>query len=98
VEERLVDVRPALVTHRERAVAGQPRQRALHYPPVPYQPLAAIFPLPGYPAFDAALPQSLTALLGIITFVSMYLVGAVPRSSTRTLDRLDSVEQFLEDL
>jgi hypothetical protein len=34
MEECLVDVRPSLVAHREPAVAGHPRQRALHHPPV----------------------------------------------------------------
>jgi hypothetical protein len=80
-----VDVRPSLVAHREPAVAGHPRQRALHHPPVSSQPLAALLALPGYAALDAALAQCLAALLRVVGLVGVQL--------SRTLSR-----RFLEDL
>ena len=49
-----MDVRPALVADGEAAVLGQPRQRPLHHPEIPTEPLAALDSLPGNPAFDAA--------------------------------------------
>ena len=70
MQERLVDVVPPLVADREPAVLGKPRQCPLHHPPVSSQLLAALYPLPGYPTLDAALPQGPSlALLVVVGFV-----------------------------
>src|SRR3954471_22920258 len=46
-EEGEVDVVAALVADHQPAAAGDPGQGALHHPPVPAQPLAALDPAPG---------------------------------------------------
>ena len=99
LRKRLVDVRPSLVRYRQPAVPRQPRQRALHHPPVPPQPLAALLALPGYPALDAALPQSLTALLGVVALVGVQLRRAFARATPAgVFVRRDGVHQVLEDV
>ena len=54
-QERLVDLLASLITDRQPPILRYPRQRPLHYPPVPPQLLAALYLLPGYAALDAAL-------------------------------------------
>src|SRR5215212_9361022 len=98
MQERLVDVSLPLVAHRQPAVTLQPRQRSLHHPPMPPQPLAALDPAPGDTALDAAPPEGLSALLGVVTFVRMQLLRALPRTTPRAFDRPYGVHEFLEDV
>lgn len=46
-EERLVDVGSPLVAHLQPPVAIDPRQRPLHYPPMPSQSLTRLDATPG---------------------------------------------------
>ena len=66
MEERLVDIGSPIVAYLHVPVAIQPRQHALHYPPMPPQLLAAIFALPGHSALDAGPTQGLSALLCLV--------------------------------
>src|SRR5215211_7259268 len=98
MEKRLMDVVAPLIANREPAVFRKPGQCALHYPPVSSQLLAALYALSCYVALYAAPSQSSLALLIIVGFVGMQLLGTPPRSApTGTLDRLYSVEEFFED-
>src|SRR5215207_10841731 len=99
MQERLVDVISSLVADPEPAVLANPRQRrSLHHPPVPPQSLAALNPLPGYTALDAALPERLFALFVVVVgFVRVKLLGALSRCATRKFDgRLYGINEFLK--
>jgi hypothetical protein len=63
VKERLVDIRSSLVAHQNSAVPRQPRQRALHHPPMPSEPLAGVFPSPSDAALDPSTRVSLKRAL-----------------------------------
>ena len=70
MEEGFVDVRPPLVAYRQPPVAGEPRQRSLHHPPVPPQPLAALDAAPpGDARLYPPLVQSLAAAPEVVTLV-----------------------------
>src|SRR5215208_5453352 len=98
MEKRLVDVVPALIADGESAVLRKPGQCALHYPPVSTQLLAALYALPGYTALYRAPSEGSLALLIIVGFVGMQLLGTPPRSApTGTLDGLYSVDELFED-
>src|SRR5215203_204053 len=89
MEKRLMDVVSALVANRKSAVFRKPGQRALHNPPVSTQLLAALYALSCYTALYPTPSQGSFALLVIVSFVSMQLLGAPPRSApARTLDGL----------
>ena len=92
-----MNVVAALIANREPAILGKPGQRAFHNPPVPPQLLAALNPLSCYPALDGTLSQSFFALFVVVGFVGVKLVGALPRSTTGTLDGLYGVYQLLEN-
>jgi hypothetical protein len=96
-----MDIVSPLVTNREPAVFGDPRKRALHDPPVPSQFLRTLHTLSGYASgyapLDGPFSQSLRALFVVVGFVGMYLIGALPRSASRTLNRLDRVQKLLEN-
>src|SRR5947209_15129469 len=77
-EEGEVDVVPPLVADHEPAAAGDPGQGALHHPPVPAQPLAALDPAPGDPGDDAALAAGAAAAAVVVGLVGVQL----PRTSS----------------
>jgi hypothetical protein len=62
MEKGLMDVVAPLIADGESAVLRKPGQRALHYPPVPPQLLAAFNPLSRYPAPYATLSEGFFAL------------------------------------
>lgn len=82
-----------LVADREPPVLSEPRQRPLHHPPVPAQPLRALYPLPRYPALDAALPECGSAPGDVVPLIGVELVGTLPRPASRAFDRLDAIYQ-----
>jgi hypothetical protein len=93
-----MDVVSALVANRKSAVFRKPGQRALHNPPVSPQLLAALYALSCYPVLYPAPSQGSFALLVVVGFVGMQLLGTPPRPApTRTLDGLYSVDEFFED-
>ena len=79
VEERLVDIGPPLVAHLQASVAVQPRQRPLHHPPVPAQPLARVHAPSGDARLYAPLAQRLAAAPKVVTLVGVQLLGALAR-------------------
>ena len=98
MEKHLMDVVSALVANRKSAVFRKPGQRALHNPPVSTQLLAALYALSCYTALYPTPSQGSFALLVIVSFVSMQLLGTPPRSApARTLDGLYGVDEFFED-
>jgi hypothetical protein len=93
-----MDVVAPLIANREPAVLRKPSQCALHYPPVPSQLLAALYALSCYTALYPALSQGSFALFVVVGFVSMQLLGTLPRPApTRTLDGLYGVDELFED-
>src|SRR5215208_1615668 len=98
MEKRLMDVVSALVANRKSAVFRKPGQRALHNPPVSTQLLATLYALSCYTALYPTPSQGSFALLVVVGFVGMQLLGTFPRSApTRTLDGLYSVDELFED-
>jgi hypothetical protein len=75
-----VDVVPALIANCEPAVLRKPGQCALHNPPMSPQLLAALYALPSYTALYPASSQGCLALLIIVGFVGVQLLGTPPRS------------------
>jgi hypothetical protein len=94
-----VDVVPALIADREPAVLRNPAQCALHHPPVSSQLLAALS-MP-FLAIRLFIPRLRKAPLHFLShrrlWVGVQLLGTPPRSSSRTLDGLYSVDEFFED-
>src|SRR5215211_1659916 len=101
MEERLVDVRPPLIAHRQPAILAQPRQRTLHHPPVPSQLLARVDPTAGDAWGYIPPPQGLPAAGEVVGFVGVQLLRALARPSgfpTRPLGRLDAIHGLLQNL
>ena len=92
-----MDVVAPLIANREPAVLSKSSQCALHHPSVSPQLLGALYPLPCYSALYPTSSQSSLALLIIVGFVGVQLLGAFPRSASRTLDGLHGVDEFFED-
>src|SRR5829696_800346 len=86
-----------LIADREPAVLRKPGQCPLHYPPVPPQLLATLYALSCYTALYPAPSQGSLALLVVVGFVGVQLLGTLPRSATGTLDRFYSVDEFFEN-
>ena len=99
MKERLVDIRSSLVAHQKPAVPRQPRQRALHHPPMPSEPLAGVFPSPGDAALDAATAQNFLAAREVVGLICVQFLGYLAwPTPAGTLDRSDGVHQCLKDL
>src|SRR5215208_7180024 len=97
MKKRLMDVVASLITDREPAVLGYPRQRPLHHPPVPPQLLRTLHLLPGYASLDAAPLERPSTLFVVVGFVGVELLGTLPRPASRVLYGLDCVQELLED-
>src|SRR5215218_563040 len=98
MEKRLMDVVSALIANREPAVLGKPGQCALYHPPVAPQLFGALYALSCYTALYPAPSQGFFALLVVVGFVGMQLLGALPRPSpTRMLDGLYGIDELFED-
>lgn len=86
-----------LVTNRQSPVTVQPGDSTFNYPAISPEPFAALYTLPRYPYLDAALTQSISASLGVVSLVGVQLLGALARSaSAYSFDRLYAVHHFLE--
>src|SRR5215217_3706968 len=92
-----MDVLTPLIANREPAVLRKPGQCPLYYPPVPPQLLAALYALSCYTVLYPAPSQGSLALLVIVGFVGVKLVGTLPWSATGTLDGFYSVDELFED-
>ena len=93
-----MDIVSPLIANRQPTVLRKPRQRALHNPPMPSQFLRTLHTLSGYAPLDAPFSQKLAR-----TFcrrrlcVGVHLIGALSRSASGTLNRLDRVQKLLEN-
>src|SRR3954471_24741068 len=95
-EEGEVNVVAPLVADHQPAAAGDPGQGALHQPPVPAQPLAALDPAPGDARDDAALPAGTAAAAVVVGLVGVQLLRAPSRPAARLAHRRHGVERLLE--
>ncbi len=87
-----MDVRSPLVAYREPAVLRQPRQRALHHPPVAAQSLTAVFSSPDDAAHNAATAQTRSTAREIVGLVGVQLLGPPAWSASSGMpDRRDGV-------
>lgn len=91
-----MDVVTSLVTDSKPAKLGQPRQRPLHHPSMPTQPLRTLT-LPGYAPLDGPLSQRLRTLLIVVSLVGVYLVGTLSRAASRALYGLYRVQKLFKD-
>jgi hypothetical protein len=96
IEERLIDVVASLVAYLKTPEAVYPRQRPLHYPPVPTQLLAGL----DAPASDTrgytSLLERLAASRKVVALVGVQLLWALTRSATALSDRRDGVHGLLQ--
>src|SRR5919204_5380958 len=97
MEERLMDVGPALVADREPTVLGQPSQRPLDDPAMPSQALAALDALARNAHLDVAPPQGPATARNVVRLVRVQLVRAFAGPSTGALDGGNAVQQGLKD-
>src|SRR5215211_1237683 len=101
MEERFVDVIAPLVAHRQPAVAIQPRQRALHHPPVSSELLAGVDPTAGDARGYAPLPERFSAAGEVVGLVGVQLRGTLARPagvSARLANRRNGVHRLLQHL
>ena len=93
-----MDVLAPLIADREPAVLRKPGQCALHNPPVAAQSLTRVDCASGDAWGYASLSQGFSATPEVVAFVSVELLGTLPRSATtatRPLERLYGVHGFL---
>ena len=93
-----MNVGPALVADRKTAESMQPRERPLHHPAEPAQPLARLHPAPGDARGDAAASAGSPAARVVVPLVGVELVRAPARWSGAAAHGQHSVEQVLEPL
>src|SRR5215211_3880504 len=101
MEERFVDVIAPLVAHRQPAVAIQPRQRALHHPPVSSELHAGVDPTAGDARGYAPLPERFSAAGEVVGLVGVQLRGTLARPagvSARLANRRNGVHRLLQHL
>ncbi len=96
LEEGEMNISSSLVAHHEPAVLTQPRQGALHHPPVLAQLLRALYPLACNPHLDVSPAKCLPASGTIVRLVRVQLLGTLPWSASRSLDRLDAIQELLK--
>jgi len=91
-----MDISPSFVANLQPATAIEPGQCPLHHPAMATEALAGIDPAPRNARGDASLAQGLPTPREVIGFISVQLVRSLPRSSARTLDRLNGIDRRLQ--
>ena len=89
-----MNINAAFVPDSQVPETPQPSQRALHYPPVFAEPLAAFHSTSSYARSDAPLSECSSASFKVVPFVRMQLTRTLSASSAklfRLLDRFDSI-------
>ena len=85
--EREVDVGTPLMSNGETAELGEPRQRPLHLPAMPPEPLAAVDAAPCDTLDDATSAALTAASAVVVAFVGVELVRPTARSSVTPANR-----------
>lgn len=101
MQKRLVNVQPTLVTDDQPLELVEPCQRTLYHPPVPTQPLAALYSFASDARNDAPLFESTSAPFKVVPFICVQLAGSLPSSSTEhspLLDGLYSIHHISESV
>jgi hypothetical protein len=83
--EGFVDVRTSLVAHGQPTEAIEPSVRALHHPPVPAQPLAALDAAACDARYNPTRPALVSARFSVVGFVSVQLVRPLSRPAPSTV-------------
>ena len=100
MKESQVNVISTLIADGQPTIAVEPGESALHYPPVPTQPLAALHSLTCYTALDPSLTKSRSTPFVVIRFVAMPFARTLvwaSRLAFRAFDRLNAVYHLLKD-
>jgi hypothetical protein len=92
-----VDIGQAFVADGQPSEAVQPGEGALDDPAVPPQLLAGLDPSSGDTAGDPASAQVAPAAGVIVALIGVQLGGPGPWATVGALDRLDGLDQLLED-
>jgi len=92
-----VHVRQAFIADGESAETVEPREGPLDYPAVPAQLVTGLDPTAGDAAADPPLAQVRPTAWVVIALVRMQFGGPLPRSTPWPLDRLDRLDQVLEN-
>src|SRR3954467_11940392 len=81
-----MDILPPLIAPHQAPKTVQPRQSALHHPPVPTQPFARLDPAPpGYAGGYAPLPEGPCAPGEVVALIRVQLLRALARGRPRGL-------------
>ena len=91
-----MDVESAFEANTQLAEACEPRVRALHYPAVFAQALAALDTSPGDAARDAPAPQMRAAPPVVVALVRMQLGGSLARPARQPFDGRHGIDASLE--
>jgi hypothetical protein len=89
-------VKPSLITNGQSAVVVEPGKRALHYPSVSSQFLAALYASPGNTRGDASLAKGLPVSLRVVPFVGMHLDRTKARTASSPVEGRDSIYHLLQ--
>lgn len=95
-----MDIQPSLIANSQPTEPVEPGKSALHYPPMPAQPLAALHSSAGYARNNASFPQCLSAYSEVVCFVRVQLYGSSSASPSAELlfDGLDTIDHLNEHL
>jgi hypothetical protein len=91
-----MDVKSPLITNGQSAEVVEPSKRALHYPSVSSQLLAALDASSCNPRGDASFAKSLPVPLGVVPFVGMHLDRTKARSASAPVQRRNSIYHLLQ--
>jgi hypothetical protein len=92
-QKRFVYVCPFLIANSQAAELVQPSERPLHYPAPSAQPAAMFGVTHREQRHDAAFTQTLADGLSVIATVAQHAVRTMARSSSRSLQAWDSLNQ-----
>jgi hypothetical protein len=96
-----VNIQAPLVSNDQSSELAEPGERALYNPSVPAQPLATLNTTAGYTRCNTSLPQSSSAPIKVVSFISVELDWPFPASSAKEpslLYGLDSVDQISKSI
>jgi hypothetical protein len=89
-------VKPSLISNGQSPKSVEPGKRALHYPSVPSQLLATLYPSPGNTRSDTSLAKSPSVSLRIVPFVSVHLDRTLSRTTSSAVQRRNGIYHLLQ--